>query len=160
MTRGTVRIGLVGGGLMGRELAAAIGRWSALTDVPVRPELAAVCDVNPDVLAWFARIDTVRLRTHDYRELLADDDLDVLYLAVPHDLHEQLYLDCVAAGKDFLGEKPFGIDLDAGRRIVAAIEARDGLFVRCSSEIPYFPGAQLAVAEIAAGRLGQVLEAE
>ncbi len=160
MTAGRVRIGLVGGGLMGRELAAAIGRWPALTDVPVRPALTAVCDVNPEVLAWFDRIDTVRLRTGDYRELLADDDLDVLYLAVPHDLHEQLYLDCVAAGKDFLGEKPFGIDLDAGRRIVAAIEARDGLFVRCSSEIPYFPGAQLAVAEIASGRLGQVLEAE
>ena len=29
------RIGIVGGGLMGRELAAAIGRWAALEDHPV-----------------------------------------------------------------------------------------------------------------------------
>ena len=49
------------------------------------------------------------------RRLLEDPDIDVLYLAVPHDLHEQLYLDAIAAGKDFLGEKPFGIDLAAGR---------------------------------------------
>ena len=50
--------------------------------------------------------------------------LDVLYLAVPHHLHEELYLDAIAAGKDFLGEKPFGIDLAAAERIVAAIERR------------------------------------
>lgn len=156
----TVEIGLVGGGLMGRELAAAIGRWSALVDHPVQPRLSAVCDVNPAVLAWFDRIDTVRLRTTDHTELLADDRLDVLYLAVPHHLHERLYLDTVAAGKDFLGEKPFGIDLAAASRIVEAVEARDGLFARCSSEIPYFPGAQLAYAEAASGDLGQLIEAE
>ena len=38
----------------------------------------------------------------------------------------------IAAGKDFMGEKPFGIDLDAARRIVGAIG--DDVFVRCSSE--------------------------
>ena len=35
------RIGIVGGGLMGRELAAAIGRWAALEDHPVTPRLEA-----------------------------------------------------------------------------------------------------------------------
>jgi len=159
MKQDEVRIGVIGGGLMGRELATAIGRWSALSDVPVRPRLTAVCDVDPDVLGWFDRIDSVRLRTADYTDLLADDDLDVLYLAVPHHWHERLYLDCVAAGKDFLGEKPFGIDLDASRRIVEAIEASD-VFARCCSEMPYFPGAQLAFAEVASGALGQLLEAE
>ena len=42
------RIGIVGGGLMGRELAAAIGRWPALSDHPVRPRLEAVCDSSGD----------------------------------------------------------------------------------------------------------------
>ena len=53
MKQDEVRIGVIGGGLMGRELATAIGRWSALSDVPVRPRLTAVCDVDPDVLGWF-----------------------------------------------------------------------------------------------------------
>jgi predicted dehydrogenase len=154
-----VEIGLVGGGLMGRELASAVGRWSALADHPVKPRLSAVCDTNPDALRWFERIDSCRLRTTDHRELLADDRIDVLYIAVPHHLHEQLYLDAVAAGKDFMGEKPFGIDLPAARRIVEAVE-REGLFVRCSSEIPYFPGAQAAIAEAASGSLGELIEAE
>ena len=138
---------------MGRELAAAIGRWSALEDHPVVPELVGVCDTSPEALRWFDRIASVTHKTTDRRHLLEDDTIDVLYLAVPHHLHEELYLDAVAAGKDFLGEKPFGIDLAAAERIVAAIDAA-GVFVRCSSEMPFFPGAQLAHETIAAGELG------
>jgi predicted dehydrogenase len=153
------RIGIVGGGLMGRELAAAIGRWAALEDHPVTPRLEAICDTSDDARAWFDRVGTLRVSTDDYRHLLDDPDLDVLYLAVPHHLHEQLYLDTIAAGKDFLGEKPFGIDLAAGRRIVEAIEASD-VFVRCSSEVPYFPGALFAYDTIRSGALGELIEAE
>ena len=144
---------------MGRELAAAIGRWSALEDHPVVPELVGVCDTSPEALRWFDRIASVTHKTTDRRHLLEDDTIDVLYLAVPHHLHEELYLDAVAAGKDFLGEKPFGIDLAAAERIVAAIEDA-GVFARCSSEMPFFPGAQLAHETIAAGALGQVIEVQ
>ena len=154
------RIGIVGGGLMGRELAAAIGRWSALEDHPVTPRLEAICDTSADARAWFDRVDTVRVSTGDRAELLEDPDLDVLYLAVPHHLHEELYVETIAAGKDFLGEKPFGIDLAAGRRIVEALEASPGVFARCSSEVPYFPGAQLAYDTIRSGALGELIEVE
>jgi predicted dehydrogenase len=154
------RIGIVGGGLMGRELAAAIGRWAALEDHPVQPRLEAVCDTSAQARGWFERIGTVRLLTDDRRALLEDPDLDVLYLAVPHHLHEELYLDAIAAGKDFLGEKPFGIDLAAARRIVDALEARPDVFARCSSEMPYFPGAQLAYDTIRSGSLGELIEVE
>jgi predicted dehydrogenase len=153
-----VRIGIVGGGLMGRELAAAIGRWAALTDHPAKPILHAVCDTSPEALAWFERIGTVQTLTGDRRRLLEDDAVDVLYLAVPHHMHEELYLDAIAAGKDFLGEKPFGIDLQAARTIVAALAGTD-VFARCSSEMPYFPGAQLAYEQIRSGALGQPIEA-
>src|ERR687891_125007 len=57
---------------MGRETAAALNRWAALQDHPVRPRLAAVCDVDPDVLPWFERIETVRLLSTDYRDLLGE----------------------------------------------------------------------------------------
>ena len=157
-SRQQVRIGVIGGGLMGRELAAAVGRWDALQDHPCRPALTAVCDPNPDVLRWFDRVSTVDLRTDDHRELL-DAHVDVVYLAVPHHLHEALYLDTVAAGKDFLGEKPFGIDAGAAGRIVAAIDAGD-VFARCSSEMPYFPGAQAVFDDLVGGRVGRIVEAE
>jgi predicted dehydrogenase len=151
-----VRIGVVGGGLMGRELLALTRRWTALVDHPSRPEVVALADPAPAVQEWWtaAGVETV---TDDYRRLLDDPGIDVLYLAVPHDLHERLYLDAVAAGKDFLGEKPFGIDLAAAERIVAAVEASSS-FVRVSSELPFFPGAQRTAALVEGGLLGEVLE--
>jgi predicted dehydrogenase len=153
-----VEIGIIGGGLMGREVAAALARWPALDDHPVRPRLTAVCDADPGALAWFDRIETVRLRTTDHRQLLEDERIDVVYIAVPHHLHEELYLDAISAGKDFLGEKPFGIDLHAGERIVDALRHTPEVFARCSSEMPYFPGAQLAIETVRSGHVGKILE--
>lgn len=154
-----VNVGIIGGGLMGKEIAGAIVRWPTLLDYTVRPVLTAACDVNPEALAWFDRIETVTTTVTDYRDLLADDTVDVVYIAVRHDLHEQLYLDAVAAGKDLLAEKPFGIDGAAAERIVAAVQARPDAFVRCSSEIPFFPGAQAAIRLIRDGKLGDLIEA-
>jgi predicted dehydrogenase len=152
-----VSIGIIGGGLMGREIASAFARWCALTEINVVPQLVAVADLNPAALEWFKHIPSCTQRTADYRELLANPAIDVVYVAVPHDQHETLYKDVLLAGKDLLAEKPFGIDLDSARRINAAVE-QSGRFVRCSSEMPFFPGAQRAFRYATSGALGRVLE--
>jgi predicted dehydrogenase len=85
MKRRPVGIGIVGGGLMGREIASAFARWRALTDVAVEPLLLGVADVNPAALEWFD--DGRTLLTLDYRELLDRTDVEILYVAVPHNLH-------------------------------------------------------------------------
>ncbi len=154
----TVRVGIIGGGLMGKEAAAAIARWPALLDHPVRPIVTAACDVNDRALDWFRQLSTVTLCTSDYRELL-ESDIDVVYVAVRHDLHEQIYTDVINAGIDLLAEKPFGIDLAAAERIVSLINAHGDLFVRCSSEFPFFPGAQAVIGLAQAGVLGPIVEA-
>lgn len=156
-TAGDVRVGIIGGGLMGRELAAVCGRWDLLVDHPARPRVVAVADPSPAAREWFDRVDTVTLATDDWRHLVENDDIDVLYIAVPHQLHEEIYVAAAAAGRDFLGEKPFGIDLGAAERIVGAIDASDA-FVRVSSEFPFYPGAQRAWAYAASGALGDVLD--
>ncbi len=152
-----VRIGIIGGGLMGREAASAFARWFALENFPVRAELTAVCDLQPALLDWFRAVPTVKLLTADHRALLASPDVDVVYVAVPHHLHEALYLDVLRAGKDLLAEKPFGLDLAAARRIRDEGK-RLGRFVRVSSEFPFLPGAQRVFRLAAEGALGRILE--
>ena len=152
-----VRIGVIGGGLMGRELATTCGRWLQLVDHPAAPALVAVADPNPAALDWFRQVATVTTLTDDWRALVDDPQIDVLYIAVPHHLHEEIYLAAAAAGKDFLGEKPFGIDLAAAQRIVDAIDASSA-FVRASSEFPFFPGAQRAIDIARSGELGEIVE--
>lgn len=153
----TVNIGIIGGGLMGREMASAFARWCALLDMPVQPQLVAVADLNPSAREWFKCIPTVKLLTESYQELLASEEVDVVYVAVPHHLHEKIYLDVLAAGKDLFAEKPFGIDLASAERIQAAAEA-SGCFVRCSSEFPFMPGAQRAFEYVHDGKCGRILE--
>lgn len=155
--RQQVKVGVIGAGLMGRELAGVLGRWSALQHSPVDPQLTAVCDVDAPALDWFRRVSGVTTLTQDYRTLL-DGSVDVLYVAVPHQLHEQVYLDIARAGVDFLGEKPFGIDPGASAAINDGIAASES-FVRCSSEMPFYPGAQQAVSFIEQGLVGRVVEA-
>lgn len=159
MSATTVNVAIIGAGLMGREIASALQRWPALIDHPVRPRLTAVCDINPAALDAFDQIDTVTKKVTDYRDLLADPTIDVVYVAVRHDLHAQIYTDVITAGKSLLAEKPFGIDEAAARAILAAVDAHPETFVRCSSEMPFFPGAQLAIQYIRSGALGRIVEA-
>lgn len=159
MSADRVNVAIVGGGLMGREIAVALQRWPALIDHPVRPRLTAVCDINPAALEWFEAIDTVVTRTTDYRELLGDDSIDVVYVAVRHDLHAQIYADVIRAGKSLLAEKPFGIDAGAARSVLDAMAEHPDSFVRCSSEMPFFPGAQWAIDYIRSGALGTIVDA-
>lgn len=142
---------------MGREAASAIARWFVLNDFPAKLELTAVCDLNESLLKWYEQIPTCQLRTTDYKKLLADKNIDVVYVAVPHNLHEQIYLDVLRAGKDLLAEKPFGIDLKAAKTI--RDEAKKlNRFVRCSSEFPFLPGVQRVISEVKKNAFGKILE--
>ena len=152
-----MRLGIIGGGLMGREAASAFGRWFALENFPVRCELAAVCDLQEKLLGWFKQVPTVRLLTQDHQELLRCEELDAVYVAVPHNLHEQIYLDVLNAGKDLFAEKPFGIDLKAAR-VIRDAAVKSGRFVRCSSEFPFLPGPQRVIDYVRSGKAGRLLE--
>lgn len=152
-----VKIGIIGGGMMGREVASALARWFVLDGFPVQAELTAVCDLAEKQREWFRQIPSVRLLTADYHDLLASPDVDVVYVAVPHHLHECIYLDVLKAGKDLFAEKPFGIDLAAARTIAEAARA-SGRFVRCSSEFPFLPGPQRVYQAALARAWGKLLE--
>ena len=160
MTR-IIKFGVIGCGLMGREFASAAARWFHLTDTKARPEIVAVCDLNPLLTDWFsANVPSVKQVTADYRELLANETVEAVYCAVPHDLHHNIYPDILAAGKHLLGEKPFGIDADANRQIQESILAHPDCLVRCSSEMPFFPGAQKLINFVRAGDFGDIIEVE
>ena len=156
----TVKFGVIGCGLMGKEFASASLRWLHLQgDIP-RPEIIAACNRSDANLDWFRRDPDTKYFYHDYRELLANPEVEAVYCAVPHDQHAQIYGDCIRAGKHLLGEKPFGIDLAAYREIMAAMAEHPEVFVRCSSEFVYYPAAQQMAKWYAAGEFGRIIEAK
>jgi len=161
MNKKIIRFGVIGCGLMGKEFASAIGRWCHLTDLDVEPRIVAACDANPAAIEWFTNNIPSIVRTYsDYKQLLADKEVDAVYCAVPHNLHEQLYIDIISAGKHLLGEKPFGIDKSACQNIMSAIKSHPETVVRCSSEMPFYPGGYAIQKLVREGRFGRIMEVE
>jgi predicted dehydrogenase len=161
MTRKAIRFGIIGLGLMGREFGSAAARWGHLLNLDFVPVITGICDTNEALFGWFTdNFDTIRVKTTQYHDLLASDAIDAIYCAVPHNLHQQVYTDILRAGKHLLGEKPFGIDLAANTAILQAIDEHPNVFVACSSEFPFFPGAQRVIRAINEGRFGKIIEVE
>ena len=155
----TIRFGIIGCGLMGREFASAAARWCHLTEDITRPEIIAVCDTSDKAKEWFLKnFDTIKYNESDYHKIIENPEVDAVYCAVPHNLHKQFYCDIINAGKHLLGEKPFGIDEEANAAIVAACEAHPEVTVRCSSEFPYFPGCQELIRWIKDDKFGKIIE--
>ena len=155
----TVRFGIIGCGLMGREFASATARWCHLPEMEVRPEIVAICGRTATQFPWYRdNFPTVKQFTNDYTALLANHEVEAVYVALPHHLHREVYCAVIEAGKHLLGEKPFGIDKQACDDIVACARRHPEVFVRCSSQSPFFPALQRIGGMIERNAFGQVIE--
>jgi predicted dehydrogenase len=161
MQKRVINFGIIGCGLMGREFGSAAARWCHLLGLDVQPRIVGVCDSNPAMLNWFTdNFDSIQIATQDYHDLLNSGTIEAVYCAVPHNLHKRLYIDIIQSGKHLLGEKPFGIDLAANERILATVEGHPETLVRCSSEFPFYPGAQQLLRFIREERFGKIIEVQ
>ena len=155
----TVKFGIIGCGLMGREFGSAAARWFHLADMDVRPEIISVCDVHEDLTSWFTEnLSSVKQVTKDFRELLANPEVEAVYVAVPHNLHREIYIAAIEAGKHLMGEKPFGIDKTANDAVSKCIKEHPEVYVRCSSESPFFPAMQKIGKMIEDDAFGSIIE--
>jgi predicted dehydrogenase len=147
--------------MMGREFASAAARWLHLPEMTIRPEIVALCNRTLDTpkIDWFRQhISTLSQVTSDYRELLGNPEVEAVYVAVPHNLHEEFYTAALEAGKHLMGEKPFGMDLAANAAILAAVRAHPDCFVRCASQFVFFPAVQRIGRMLEAGAFGRIIE--
>ncbi len=147
--------------MMGREFASAVARWLHLPEMTIRPEIVAVCNRTLDTpkIDWFRKnIPTLTQVTSDYRELLDNPKVEAVYIAVPHNLHEEFYTAALEAGKHLMGEKPFGIDLKANQAIMDAVRRHPDCFVRCASQFVFFPAVQRIGRMIESGAFGRIIE--
>lgn len=73
-------------------------------------ELVAVCDLNQESAAELAEQLGVKTIYTDYAEALAESGADAVYIATPQKLHVDMCLQALDAGKNFLCEKPLGVN--------------------------------------------------
>jgi myo-inositol 2-dehydrogenase/D-chiro-inositol 1-dehydrogenase len=111
-----MRFALVGYGSWGRHHARSIARSDGLelTTIACRSEATAAT----------ARHDFPAVRvTRDWREAVADPDVDVVDIVLPNHLHAEVGCAALAAGKDVLLEKPMATTRHDCDRLIAAERA-------------------------------------
>ncbi len=146
---GSLRWGVIGtGGIAGRFAA----------DLALMPDadLVAVGSRSAESAAGFGERFSVGRRHASYTELIADPEVDVVYVATPHPFHAEHALQVIAAGKPVLVEKPFAMDAIEARMIADA--ARDaGVFCMEAMWTRFLPHMGRLRDLLADGVLGEIL---
>ena len=98
-----------------------------------RCRLKAVCDVDSDHLNRAVSQAKSQLGIdvdayHDFRELLADKDIDIVHIATPPHWHAVMSVAAAEAGKDIWCEKPMTRTIGEGRAVKEAIQRNNRVF--------------------------------
>lgn len=113
-----VRLGFIGVANRGGQLMDAF-------EVQDDAEIAAVCDVYQPVLEEAQKRAPGSKAYQDYRDLLAQKDIDAIVIATPDHWHALQSIDACKAGKDVYVEKPLCITVREGRMMVEAARKYD-----------------------------------
>ena len=145
----TVRWGVIGLGWFGEVHADNL---SEISDI----ELAGLCTRRPQRLAEVADRLGVQRRYTDYRELLADPEVDAVSITTHINDHRDIAIDALRSGKHVLLEKPMAPTVaDCDQIISAAQESRGHLMV--GHICRFDPRVLLAQEAIEQGRIGTII---
>ena len=91
-----------------------------------------------------------------YEALVADPEVDVVYVATPHAFHCDNILMCLEAGKHVLSEKPMAVSGEQAERCIAKAREK-GLFLMEGMWTRFFPTTRAVRKAVAEGEIGQVI---
>jgi len=148
-TLSRLRIGIVGLGRMGRRHAENLARR-----VP-DAELVAACDPGADALDWAQRQLGVQQCFTDYAALLAQAEIDAVFLVTPTTLHAQQIIDALRARKHVFSEKPLSLDVAECRRVEAEAALQPDLKVMIGFVRRFDTSFRHAHARIRQGHIGR-----
>ncbi|MFT5286098.1 MAG: putative dehydrogenase [Planctomycetota bacterium] len=150
-----LRIALIGQAFMGKAHSNAWGQAGRFFDLPAKIRMQTICGRDEDQLVPFAERWGWENCTTDWREIVTNADIDFVDIGTPNDLHAEMSIAMLEAGKHVACEKPLAGMLEDARAMRDAARASDAkTFVwfnyrRC-------PAIALAYKWIREGRLGRV----
>lgn len=148
-------VGLIGSGYMGKCHALA---WTSVATVfPAleRPRLVALADATPELARQQAQAFGFGSSTGDWRDLIANPEIDVISVAAPNQFHAEMAIAALEAGKHVWCEKPMATSLEDATRMRDAAK-RSGRTAILGYNYIQNPMIRLASAVIAEGRIGTV----
>jgi predicted dehydrogenase len=129
-----IRIGLIGCGGMGGG-----GHASGLLALGDSVKVTAVCDIDPERAQKAAERLGADVAVTDYTQLW--EHVDAVLVALPHDLHAEIGLACLEAGKHVLMEKPLCNTEEECLQLIEKAESK-GLVLMTAYPVRFWPIVQ------------------
>jgi predicted dehydrogenase len=151
-------VGLAGYAFMGAAHSQAWRTAPRVFDLPLRPAMAALCGRDARAAVAAARRYGWAAAETDWRALIERDDVHLVDVCTPGDLHADIAIAALEAGKHVLCEKPLANTLAEAEAMAAAAAQASSRGIRSMTGFNYrrVPAVALARELVAEGRIGQI----
>ena len=150
-----LNIGIIGYGFMGRAHSNAFRQANRFFELEYEPVFKAACARNEEQLRAFCDNWGWESYETDWRKLVERDDIDLIDIAAPNNVHREIALAAAAAGKMVLTDKPLAMNGQEGREMVDAVK-KAGVPNMVWYNYRYIPAVTLAKQLIDEGTLGRI----
>jgi predicted dehydrogenase len=140
--------GILGAGSIAHAFAQGLG-WVA------DAQLVAVGSRSAESAESFGKKYNIPNRHASYAALIADPQVDIIYIATPHNLHYENTMACLAGGKHVLCEKPIAVNAAQAREMFRFAQQK-GLFLMEALWTRFLPVTQQAIQLAQKGSLGDI----
>jgi len=120
-------------------------------------EVAAICSRSEKTARQVAESLGIPKAYGSYEELLADTDIDAVYIPLPNHLHVEWSINALKAGKHVLCEKPIGMDTADANRLIDATSRYPDLKVMEAFMFRHHPQWTEAKRLVDSGKIGQLI---
>ena len=151
----TLNVGLLGSGFMARAHSNAIRRVNNFFELEYQLVPKAICSHDQARVKAFAARWGYQSCETDWRKLIARDDIDLIDITLPNDMHQEVAIAAAKAGKMILCEKPLARTGPEALKMVQAVE-KAGVPNLVSYNYRRIPAVTLAKQLIDEGRLGRI----
>jgi len=143
-----IKWGIIGLGNIANQFAADL---QLLEDA----ELVAVASRNKDNANAFAQKYNCPKAYDSYDALFADKNVDIIYIATPHNSHAELSIKALENGKHVLCEKPMALSYNDAVRMTEASKKHNKFFME-AFWTRFIPSVQDALAKVKNGKIGAI----
>jgi myo-inositol 2-dehydrogenase / D-chiro-inositol 1-dehydrogenase len=130
--KGRVKVGIIGSGFEA-DIHAASFRL-----MPDEAEVVAVASPSPGRAERFAQDRQIPRFFTDYRQMLAEADIEMITIAAPNSLHAEMTIAAAKAGKHVVCEKPLAVTLEEADRMLEACRSH-GVLLMYAEELYFTP---------------------
>ncbi|MEH7378823.1 Gfo/Idh/MocA family protein [Neobacillus drentensis] len=147
-----IRVGIIGLGVIGERILNTFYKHP-------KTEIIAICDVVKERAEQISQKLNGVANYTDYKELLQNPNIDLVYVAIPPKYHHSVALDVLASGKHILCEKPLANSLQEAKELMEQAK-KSGLVHAMHFPVYYTNAFQYIKNDVESGNIGEIRRIE